>query len=152
MVSQMELSDSTEKFHVGIPLEVFWNLLNAILEMHPVLAINIIYQETFTQSMAVEPQAIANWIIDVYLPSWLNFCLAITGASDLPFSLLQITDRSWDKTAMPGTTGGHNTSHIQVPSIIRACCVYRSMVATWRPLVRQVSLLSSSHMSVHPRS
>jgi len=82
--------------------------------MHSVLAINIVNEETFPQSTAVEVQAIADRIIDVYLPIMIGSMsfLKIRGKSGSPFSLLQITDRSWDKTSMPCTTAGHYTCHI----------------------------------------
>jgi hypothetical protein len=83
--------------------------------MDSVLAINIINEKTFLQSMAVEVQAITNRIIDVYLPiiaGSISFSKIGGGKKGSPLSLLQIADRSRNKTPMPGTAAGHYSRHV----------------------------------------
>ena len=43
MVCQMELSYSTEDLHLSITRQVLRNLVQSLIEMHQILAVDVIY-------------------------------------------------------------------------------------------------------------
>src|ERR1700678_1668194 len=108
--------------------------------MDGILAHNIINHKAFPESISVKIQSIANRIVYIDLPmiNWLKqILLPIRGRKSLlPFSLLQITDRSWDKASMSGTTGSNNASSIYVTAIVRLGGIDCSVVPTGWPLVQ----------------
>ena len=84
------------------PLVDHWNAPNT--------GNDIINQKSFSKSMTVEIQTIANWIVHIDLSAWLNSFSIMIKRSHSPFTILHITDWSWDKTAMSCTTACNNTS------------------------------------------
>jgi hypothetical protein len=115
MIRKMKFANSAKDFHVWIPPEVIWARSNSIFKMDWILTADIINEKTFWKSQAVKAQALANRIVDIYLPAIIG--LRFSGnpravKSHSPLSLLQVADRCRNKTTMPRTTAGHYAGDI----------------------------------------
>jgi hypothetical protein len=83
MVSKVELPNSTQELHIWVQRQILRHIFKSILKFHKILAINVITNKSFPESITVEIQTIANGVVNIYLSKIISLIELFSGLKSL---------------------------------------------------------------------